>query len=99
MHTGHVKTWNEQKRFGYVVTDEGREYYVSGDVASGDVGAGDLVEVEVGESDGKRAITALTVTKSAPAGSPVGKTMAAPPSWDQLEEVDRERRAANRRRR
>lgn len=99
MHTGHIKAWNPQEQFGYVVTEEGREYHFAGDIVTGDVGPGDLVEVEVGESDGKRAITALTVTKSAPAGTPVGKTMAPPPSWDQLEEVDRERRAAKRRRR
>ena len=99
MQTGHVKTWNTDEKFGYVVTDEGREYYVGSDVVSGDLGSGDLVEVEVGETDGKRTITALTVTKPAPAGNPVGRTMAAPPSWDQLEEVDRERRAAKRRRR
>lgn len=99
MQTGHVKSWNTAEQFGYVVTEEGREYYVPAEAVSGDIGAGDLVEVEIGESDGKRAITSLSVTKSAPAGSPVGRTMAAPPSWDQLEEVDRERRAARRRRR
>lgn len=99
MQTGHVKTWNPDEGFGYVVTEEGREYYLPQEVVKGKMGPGDLVEVEVGELDGRRSITSISVTKSAPADNPTGRTMAAPPSWDQLEEVDRERRAAKRRRR
>lgn len=99
MHTGHVKSWNPEEGFGYVVTDEGREYYVGQEAVNGNMNPGDLVEVEVADSDGRKSISSLTVTKSAPEGNPTGRTMAAPPSWDQLEEVDRERRAAKRRRR
>jgi hypothetical protein len=41
----------------------------------------------------------VTVTKAAPAANPVGRTMANPPSWDELEERERQRRMARRRRR
>jgi protein involved in polysaccharide export with SLBB domain len=64
------------------------------------LGSGDVVEFEVAESAGnRRAAASVTVLKAAPAGSPVGRTMAAPPSWDVLEEGERQRRMARRRRR
>lgn len=101
MPTGRVKVFHADRNFGFVTTSEGGEVYVAGDQVSGDaLRAGDVVEFEITEGDdGKRAATSVVVTKQAPAGSPVGRTMAAPPSWDELEEHERQRRMARRRRR
>ncbi len=101
MATGRVKVFNADKNFGFLTTSEGDELYVAGDQVQGDaLRSGDEVEFELGESDnGKRAATGVTVTKQAPADNPVGRTMVPPPSWDELEERERQRRAARRRRR
>lgn len=101
MPSGRVKVFHAERNFGFITTSEGDELYVAGDQVQGDaLRSGDEVEYEVGESDnGKRAATGVTVTKAAPADNPVGRTMVAPPSWDELEERERQRRAARRRRR
>jgi cold shock CspA family protein len=101
MPTGHVKVFHPDRNFGFVTTSDGDEVYVAADQVDGGVlRSGDEVEFEFGESDnGRRAATGVTVTKQAPADNPVGRTMMAPPSWDELEERERQRRAARRRRR
>jgi cold shock protein len=101
MPTGRVKVFHADRNFGFVTTSDGDEVYVGGDQVTGDaLRPGDEVEFEVTEGDnGKRSATSLVVTKQAPAGSPVGRTMAPPPSWDELEEHERQRRMARRRRR
>jgi cold shock CspA family protein len=101
MPTGRVKVFHADRNYGFLTTAEGDELYVAGDqVEGGSLRSGDEVEYELGESEnGKRAATGVTVTKQAPADNPVGRTMQNPPSWEELEEKERQRRMARRRRR
>jgi cold shock CspA family protein len=101
MPTGRVKVFHSDRNFGFLTTSDGDEVYVAGEqVTGGPLRSGDEVDFEFSDPDaGKRAATGVTVTKQAPADNPVGRTMAPPPSWDELEERERQRRAARRRRR
>ena len=100
MPTGRIRMFDAKRRFGFLVAEDGDEYYVPATAASGTLGAGDEVEFEPAETSGnRRAVASVTVTQAAPAGSPVGRTMAPPPSWDALEDAERQRRMARRRRR
>lgn len=103
MPTGRVKVFHEDRNFGFITADDGREYYVaSDDVSDGSLQSGDEVEFEEAEADeprGERRAVSVSVTKKAPDGNPVGRTMTAPPSWDELQELERQRRMARRRRR
>jgi CspA family cold shock protein len=100
MPTGRVKVFHADRNYGFVTTSDGREVYVSGDQVTGDaLRSGDEVEFEIADSDnGRRAAAEVRVTKQAPANNPVGRTMTPPPSWDELEERERQRRMARRRR-
>ena len=101
MPTGRVKLFHADRNFGFVTTDEGQELYVSGQqVGNGPLRPGDEVEFEIADTEqGRKAATGVTVTKQAPEDNPVGRTMLAPPSWEELEERERQRRMARRRRR
>jgi cold shock CspA family protein len=101
MPTGRVKIFHADRDFGFLTTADGDEIYVAAsEVEGGTLRSGDEVEFEVADGEGrKRAATGVTVTKAAPADNPVGRTLAAPPMWDELEERERQRRAARRRRR
>ncbi len=101
MPTGRVKVFHADRNFGFITVDDGSEAYVAAtEVAGGQLHPGDEVEFEFGDAEGRRrAATGVTVTKAAPAANPVGRTMANPPSWDELEERERQRRMARRRRR
>lgn len=101
MATGHVKLYHPDRKFGFLVDEEGLDLYVHADQVQGDeLKAGDVVEFEIREDEsGERSATGVTKTKDAPADQPVGRTMANPPTWEQLEERDRARRASRRRRR
>ena len=100
MPTGRIRMFDAKRRFGFVVSDDGDEYYVPASATTTALGAGDEVEFVAAETAGnRRAVSSLTVVRSAPAGSPVGRTMAPPPSWDSLEDAERQRRMARRRRR
>jgi cold shock CspA family protein len=101
MPTGRVKIFHADRKFGFLTSTDGDEVYVAAsEVEGGTLRSGDEVEYEVADGEGrKRAATGVTVTKAAPADNPVGRTMVAPPMWDELEERERQRRAARRRRR
>lgn len=102
MPTGHVKVFDTERNFGFLTTEDGRELYIAGDQVKSTepLRSGDEVEFEVTDTErGRNAATGVTVTKQAPEDNPVGRTMAAPPSWDELEERERQRRMARRRRR
>ena len=100
MPTGRIRMFDAKRRFGFLVSEEGDEYYVPATATSTPLGAGDQVEFEPAETAGnRRAVATVSVLKAAPAGSPVGRTMAPPPSWDSLEDAERQRRMARRRRR
>lgn len=102
MPTGRVKVFHEDRNFGFITTENGKDVFVAGqDVGDDGLASGDEVEFELDEeegSDGPRAVS-ISVTKKAAADNPVGRTMSPPPSWDELEELDRQRRMARRRRR
>jgi len=101
MPTGRVKVFHADRNFGFITVDDGSEAYVAAtEVPSGQLHPGDEVEFEFGDTEGRRrAAKGVNVTKAAPAANPVGRTMANPPSWDELEERERQRRMARRRRR
>ena len=101
MPSGHVKVFHPDRSFGFIIAEDGQQVYVPASAVTGDtLRSGDEVEFEIGESDdGRPAAAEVSVTKAAPAHNPVGRTMAAPPSWDELEERERQRRMARRRRR
>ncbi len=101
MPTGRVKVYNAQRKFGFITAEDGSELYVTADaVTDGALHSGDEVEFETVETDkGRNHAASVTVTKNAPADNPVGRTMVNPPSWDQLEERERQRRQNRRRRR
>ena len=102
MPSGHVKMFDTQRNFGFVTSDDGRELYVAGDQVKSTepLRPGDEVEFEVVDTEkGRNAATGVADTKQAPADNPVGRTMTPPPSWDELEERERQRRMARRRRR
>ncbi|MFT4744393.1 MAG: cold shock CspA family protein [Nitriliruptoraceae bacterium] len=101
MPTGHVKVVHSDRNFGRITGEDGAEVLFSTELVDGVAGSGDEVEYEVsdGETPRDRRATLVTITKKAPASNPVGRTMTQPPSWDALEDLDRARRAARRRRR
>lgn len=100
MPTGRVKVFHDDRKFGFVTTEEGDDLYVHADSVDGGVlTSGDVVEYEVAEDDGEQSAVGVKVVKSAPPSNPVGRTLASPPTWDELEERERQRRAARRRRR
>ena len=102
MPTGRVKLFHPDRNYGFITVDDGSEAYVaSTEVATGTLlRPGDVVEFEIGDAEGRRrTATGVTVTQAAPAANPVGRTMTNPPSWDELEERERQRRMARRRRR
>jgi len=100
MPNGRIRMFDAKRRFGFLVSEEGDEYYVPASASTSVLGSGDEVEFTPAETVGnRRAVATLTVLRAAPAGSPVGRTMAPPPSWDSLEESERQRRMARRRRR
>ena len=103
MPTGHVKVFHTDRNFGRITDEEGGEVIFDPEaLANGEsVNSGDQVEFELADSENprERRATTVTVTKKAPAENPVGRVLSAPPTWDALEEADRQRRQARRRRR
>jgi CspA family cold shock protein len=102
MPSGHVKVFHTERSFGFVSGNDGDEVYFHADVVEGGpAGSGDEVDFEVNEPENprERAATTVTITKKAVDDNPIGRTMTAPPTWDQLEERERARRQARRRRR
>lgn len=100
MPSGRVKVFHEDRKFGFIIDDEGgRDVYVNVEDAPGGLKAGDLVEFELNEDDDKPKARAVKVTKSSGNGQLIGQVLTQPPSYEELEHRERERRAARRRRR
>ena len=101
MPTGRVKVFFTDRNYGFITASDGHQIHVAGDAFSGGtLRSGDEVEFELADTeDGQPTATQITVTKPAPADNPIGRTMAPPPSWEELEERERQRRMARRRRR
>lgn len=102
MPTGVVKKFEQEQGYGFVApSDGGKPVYVKlSSVEGGALQAGDEVEYETTDSEGRRdEAVAVKVTHAIGANNPTGRVMASPPSWDQLEEIDRANRMNRRRRR
>jgi cold shock protein len=101
MPTGRLKVFNADRNFGFVTTeDEAEDIFFHAEALKGEANPGDLVEFEVREDEsGEKTAADVTVVKAAVGASLVGRTLSQPPTWDQLEERDRARRQARRRRR
>ena len=103
MPTGRVKVFDASRKFGFLQPVEGgEEVFVHGSHVEGDEGlrAGDLVEYELAEDGRKPEARTVRVTRQAPEDTPAGRMVAGPPpTWDQLEEIDRHTRHPRRRRR
>ncbi|HEX9890268.1 MAG TPA: cold shock domain-containing protein [Nitriliruptorales bacterium] len=102
MPTGRVKTFDAARAFGFVIDDDsGRNVYVNKDDLKGtnSLTSGDLVEFEIEELDRGQKAVSVSVVRPAPADSPIGRVLVAPPDWDDLEDRDRQARQARRRRR
>ncbi len=101
MPSGRVKVFNADKKYGFVIDDEsGKNFYVhADDVPGGALSSGDLVEFELNEDDDKPRARAIKVVRASSPGQPVGQVLHQPPSYDELEDRERARRAARRRRR
>ena len=98
--TATVKTFHADRKFGFVTTEDGEDHFVSADVVDGgSLTPGDQVELTFGGDEDDQKVVGVTVTKAAPPSNPQGRTMMAPPTWDTLEERERQRRMARRRRR
>lgn len=100
MPNGTVKLFHEDRRFGFITSEDGKELFVSADDLDGvTIKAGDRITYEVEESDqGSRAVN-VAVDTAVPDDTPVGRTMAAPPTWHTIEDRERARRRSRRRRR
>ncbi len=101
MPNGHVKVFHPEHSYGFIVASDGVELHVKGDaVQGGALSAGDGVEFEIADSErGRPSAVNVKVVQKAPDDSPAGRTMAPPPSWEELEDRERQRRMARRRRR
>lgn len=104
MPTGRVKVFHTDRSFGFIQpTEGGVDVYVHESNMEAETAPrpGDVVEYELSDEqdDGPKAATAR-VTERAPEDNPAGRVVTgAPPTWDQLEEIDRERRSDKRQRR
>lgn len=100
MPSGRVKVFHTDKSFGFIVDDEnGKNVYIHADDAPAELKAGDLVEFELGDEDEKPRARAVKVTRASGNGQLIGQVLTEPPSYEELEQRERERRAARRRRR
>ncbi len=100
MPSGRVKVFNADKKYGFIVDGEGgRDLYVHLDDSPSGLKAGDLVDFELNEDDDKPRARAVKITKASGEGQLIGQVLTEPPSYDELEARERERRMARRRRR
>ena len=100
MPTGTVKIFKPEHGHGFVLASTGEELFVAADQFGEAPSSGAQVEFEVAEDeDGRKRAVDVTVTRAAPPDNPVGRTVTNPPTWEELEERERARRAARRRRR
>lgn len=103
MPSGRVKVFDETQNYGFVSPlDGGADVFVHTSAVDAEqpLRPGDLVEYEVEETDEGPQARDVTVTERAPEDNPSGRVVAGPPpTWDELEEIDKQRRQDRRQRR
>lgn len=101
MPTGRVKNYDAERKFGFLAPDDGLDdlYVHASDVDDGALTPGDVVEYDVTEGDQGEQATNVRIVHAAPEGNPVGRVMHPPPSWEDLQKMERKRRQRRRRRR
>jgi cold shock protein len=104
MPTGRVKVFHTDRDFGFIQPIEGGDdifVHASSLVSDPPPRPGDVVEYELEANDDGPKATAVRVMERAPADNPAGRlvTGGGPPTWDELEEIDRHRRTQRRHRR
>lgn len=100
MPSGHVKVFHTDRKFGFITAEDGKEVFLGADDLGGvTVKAGDRVDYEIADGDDGAKAVNIEVVRSAADDTPVGRTLAAPPSWHSLEDRERARRQNRRRRR
>lgn len=99
MPSGHIKVFHTDRKFGFVTAEDGKELFLSADdLGSVAVKAGDRIDYEVAEGENGSKAVNVEIVHVAADDTPVGRTLAAPPSWSSLEDRDRARRQNRRRR-
>lgn len=100
MPNGTVKLYHADRKFGFITSEDGKEVFVSADdLGSTAIKAGDRIAYEVAEGDSGAKAVNVEVETAVADDTPVGRTMAAPPNWDRIEDRERARRQNRRRRR
>ncbi|MBW3577337.1 MAG: cold shock domain-containing protein [Actinobacteria bacterium] len=103
MPTGRVKVFDEERNFGFVQPIEGGEdVYVHASTLEGTVlRSGDVIEYDVQEGDDGPQATSVRIAERAPEDNPAGRVVVGgpPPTWDELEQIEREKRQRRRQRR
>lgn len=107
MGTGRVTVFDEERNFGFVQPDSGGfDVFVHASVIEEDerLRPGDLVEYDVEEEhehDTEPRATSVRIVDRAPEHQPAGRVVVsgAPPTWDELEDMESKRRKKRRRRR
>jgi cold shock protein len=102
MPTGRVKTFDASHQYGFLQPSDGTDdVFVHASAVEGEDGLhpGDLVEYEIAEDEGAPKAGKVRVAQRAREGNPVGRMLGAPPTWDEIEDIEREHRQQRRRRR
>jgi cold shock CspA family protein len=102
--TARVKVFDEERRYGFLQPLEGgRDVFVHASEVEGDdvLRPGDVVEYDLAEGDDGHHAAGVRVLERAPEDNPAGRvvTGGAPPTWDQLERIQRDMRQQRRQRR
>lgn len=104
MPSARVKIFDTERSYGFAQPLEGgKDVYVHASEVEGvdELRPGDVIEYEEAETEEGIQATQVKVTERAPDENPAGRVVAGgpPPTWDKLEEIDRQLRQDRRQRR